>query len=63
MIPSYSEKVNITVQEKSSGSESERLSQLEEQIRLLRETVDYLTRERTRMKNEIESLRSVLRHD
>jgi predicted RNase H-like nuclease (RuvC/YqgF family) len=60
MIPAYSETVKIVVQEQSTTPDPDKLKNLEEQVRVLRETVDYLNRERSRMKSELESLRSLL---
>ena len=57
MIPAYSEQVNIKVIEKSENLPLEQqVNNLEEQVRLLKETVEYMNRERSRMKSEIESL-------
>jgi predicted RNase H-like nuclease (RuvC/YqgF family) len=57
MIPAYSEQVNIKVIEKNDNLPLEQqVNNLEEQVRLLKETVDYMNRERSRMKSEIASL-------
>jgi predicted RNase H-like nuclease (RuvC/YqgF family) len=57
MIPAYSEQVNIKVIEKNENLPLEQqVNNLEEQVRLLKETVEYMNRERSRMKSEIESL-------
>lgn len=61
MIPAYSEQVNIKVMEASENLSLEKqVNNLEEQVRLLKETVEYMNRERSRMKSEIESLNARL---
>jgi len=61
MIPAYSEQVNIKVMETSENLSLEKqVNNLEEQVRLLKETVEYMNRERSRMKSEIESLNARL---
>lgn len=62
MISGYKEEVKITIQEKSStDSIEEQVKHLSEQIIQLRETVNYLSREKTRLKDEVEFLKSKLK--
>jgi predicted RNase H-like nuclease (RuvC/YqgF family) len=58
MIPAYSEEVKITVVERSSDKTLEQqVADLREQVRQLQETVEYINRERSRLKSDLESLR------
>jgi predicted RNase H-like nuclease (RuvC/YqgF family) len=60
MIPAYSEEVKITViEDQSSGPIEEQIKQLREQVRQLTETVEFINRERSRLKAEVESLKSM----
>lgn len=59
MIPAYSEQVNIKVIEKDENLSLEKqIAALTEQVRLLKETVEYMNREKTRMKSELDYLRA-----
>lgn len=60
MIPSYKEEINITVIEgsKSESSLEDQVRQLQNQVQRLFETVNYMERERQRLKGEIETLKS-----
>lgn len=62
MIPSYSEDVKITVIEKLNSDQplEHQIRVLQEQIQGLAQTVDYINRERSRMKSEIDSLKRLL---
>ena len=61
MIPAYSEEVKITIKDKPLDPNLEtRVKELHEQVRLLTETVEYMNRDRSRMKSEIEQLRSAI---
>jgi len=62
MIPSYSEEVKITIAENDSNlTIQQELAQLKEQVRQLYETVEYINRERSRLKSELEQVKSFLR--
>lgn len=64
MIPSYKEEVKITIKEVDPSQPlSEQVQRLQEQVQRLAETVDYINRERSRMKVELESLRSKLNRE
>jgi phage shock protein A len=61
MIPAYSEEVKITIKEQNNdGSLENQVKQLHEQVRLLTETVEYMNRERTRLKQEVEQIKNAL---
>jgi regulator of replication initiation timing len=61
MIPAYSEDVKITIKEQNNdGSLENQVKQLHEQVRLLKETVEYMNRERTRLKQEVEQIKNAL---
>jgi hypothetical protein len=61
MIPSYKEDVKITIQERDQSSNVEQQLQLmQEEIRILRETVNYIDRERMRLKSDIESIKILI---
>lgn len=61
MIPAYSEEVKITVVESDkNASVEQKLQQLQEQVNRLTEAFDYINRERSRLKAEVESLRSMI---
>jgi|LauGreDrversion4_2_1035121.scaffolds.fasta_scaffold270448_2 predicted RNase H-like nuclease (RuvC/YqgF family) len=61
MIPAYSEEVKITIKEQSLDPNLEtRVKELHEQVRLLTETVEYMNRERSRMKSELDQLRAAI---
>jgi regulator of replication initiation timing len=61
MIPAYSEEVKITIKEQNNdGSLENQVKQLHEQVRLLKETVEYMNRERTRLKQEVEQIKNAL---
>jgi predicted RNase H-like nuclease (RuvC/YqgF family) len=60
MIPAYSEQVKITVvEDQGLGPIEEQIKQLREQVRQLSETVEFVNRERSRLKAEVESLKSM----
>jgi regulator of replication initiation timing len=62
VIPSYKEEVKISIQEKSQDlSFEQQIKDLQEQVRVLRESVDYITREKSRMKSEIDQLKNRLK--
>jgi hypothetical protein len=59
MIPAYSEEVKITIKEQGLDPNLEtRVKELHEQVRLLTETVEYMNRDRIRMKSELDQLRA-----
>lgn len=59
MIPSYKEEVNITIQEKAQDQSLEQqVKDLQEQVRILRESIDYITREKSRLKSDVELLKN-----
>jgi|GEM_PF-4013728 predicted RNase H-like nuclease (RuvC/YqgF family) len=61
MIPAYSEEVKITIKEQGLDPNLEtRVKELHEQVRLLTETVEYMNRERSRMKSELDQLRAAI---
>jgi phage shock protein A len=61
MIPAYSEEVKITVKEPGNKTDLEpQVRQLQEQVRQLIETVEYMNRERSRLKADIDILKSKL---
>ena len=61
MIPAYSEEVKITIKEQGLDPNLEtRVKELHEQVRLLTETVEYMNRERSRMKSELDQLRATI---
>ena len=61
MIPAYSEEVKITIKEQTLDPNLEtRVKELHEQVRLLTETVEYMNRERSRMKSELDQLRAAI---
>jgi cell division protein FtsB len=60
MIPSYKEQVNIKVVEQHP-KELLDLQQLQHEVQQLRLTVEYLTREKQRLKEQINDLGALLR--
>ena len=59
MIPAYSKEIQTLETPKGVDiSLEEQVKLLHEQVRILRETIDYVNRERSRMKGEIESLKA-----
>jgi len=61
MIPAYSEEIKITIKEQGLDPNLEtRVKELHEQVRLLTETVEYMNRERSRMKSELDQLRATI---
>ena len=61
MIPAYSEEVKITIKDQGLDPNLEtRVKELHEQVRLLTETVEYMNRERSRMKSEMDQLRAAI---
>jgi len=62
MIPAYKEEVKITIKEqtKITGDLEQKVSQLEERVKQLYETVQYMERERSILKADIESMKSQL---
>jgi predicted RNase H-like nuclease (RuvC/YqgF family) len=61
MIPAYSEEVKITIKEQGLDPNLEtRVKELHEQVRLLTETVEYMNRERSRMKSDLDQLRAAI---
>lgn len=65
MIPSYnsnsSESVDIKIIEDKTVDFKNELLELRLQVQQLRETMDYLNRERSRLKSDIEQLKSMIR--
>jgi regulator of replication initiation timing len=58
MIPAYKEEVKITIKESDPNSPLEQqVRQLQDQVRQLIETVEYMNRERGRLKSEVEELK------
>lgn len=58
MIPAYSEEIKLVITEADSNAPMEQqLRQVQEQIRQLVETVNYINRERSRLKAEVEDLK------
>lgn len=63
MIPSYKEEVKITVVDQKAVDDRDLLSQineLKEQVRQLSEMVNYMDRERSRVKSELENIKGVI---
>lgn len=60
VLPSYSENVNIKIVEKDGSDLETEIRNLREQLQQLRETIDYLNRDRVRMKNDIESMKAMI---
>jgi hypothetical protein len=60
VLPSYSENVNIKIVEKDGGDQDTQIRELKEQIQQLRDTIEYMNRERVRMKNDIESMKTMI---
>lgn len=61
MIPAYSKKIDLPQKvDTSNASLEEQVSHLSEQVRILRDTVEYMNREKSRLKSEVESLRSYI---
>jgi chromosome segregation ATPase len=65
VIPSYnsnsSESVDIRIIEDKTVDFKNELLELRLQVQQLRETIDYLNRERSRLKSDIEQLKSMIR--
>lgn len=61
MIPSYSEEVKIQIVERDDRDFADQISDLKEQLDRLRETVEYINRERSRMKSELEEIKHSIR--
>jgi regulator of replication initiation timing len=58
MIPAYSEDIKLVFKEADSNAPMEQqIRQLQEQMRQLVETVEYINRERSRLKAEVEDLK------
>lgn len=62
MIPAYSEEVKIQVVEKDAGllTLEQQVSQLREQVRQLQETVEYMNREKMRLKSDLDTLKNLI---
>jgi FtsZ-binding cell division protein ZapB len=63
MIPSYKEEVKITVVDQKAVDDRDLLSQiaeLKEQVRQLSEMVNYIDRERSRIKSDLDSVKSII---
>jgi predicted RNase H-like nuclease (RuvC/YqgF family) len=60
MIPAYSEEVKITIKEDPNAPLVQQVKELHEQVRLLTETVEYMNRERSRMKSDLDQLRAAI---
>ena len=60
MIPSYSEKLPVPEQKHSSNSDDNQLQVMSQQINSLKQAVDYLQRELSRLKSEVQSLAQTL---
>jgi predicted RNase H-like nuclease (RuvC/YqgF family) len=62
MIPSYKEEVKITVIESSRElSLEQQVKELQEQVRILKESIDYINREKSRLKSDIDLLKQSAR--
>lgn len=64
MIPSYRtpiEPKSIKVEDQSAATVAEQLARLQEQVVQLTQIVEYLNRERTRMKSDLDALANFLR--
>jgi len=60
VLPSYSENVNIKIVEKDGSDLETEIRNLREQLQQLRETIEYINRDRVRMKNDIESMKAII---
>lgn len=63
MIPSYKEEVKITVVDQKEDGDKNLLAQINElkdQVRQLSEMVNYMDRERSRIKSELENIKGVI---
>lgn len=63
MIPSYKEEVKITVVDQKEDEDKNLLAQINElkdQVRQLSEMVNYMDRERSRIKSELENIKGVI---
>ena len=60
VLPSYSENVNIKIVEKDGSDLETEIRNLREQVQQLRETIEYINRDRVRMKNDIESMKAII---
>ncbi len=62
MIPAYKEDVKITIVEQTQQANDleKKVQHLEERVRQLFETVQYMERERSRLKGEIDTLKHQL---
>jgi predicted RNase H-like nuclease (RuvC/YqgF family) len=62
MIPAYSEEVKIHVHEKDADflPLEQQVRQLQEQFRILQESVEYMNRERARLKSDLDQLRNAI---
>jgi predicted RNase H-like nuclease (RuvC/YqgF family) len=62
MIPAYSEEVKIQITEKDAGllTLEQQVSQLREQVRQLQETVEYMGREKMRLKSDLDTLKNLI---
>jgi phage shock protein A len=58
MIPAYNEKIEPMpiVEDPTKQSVEQQIRMLQEQLAQLRETVEFMNRERTRLKNEVDRL-------
>lgn len=58
MIPAYNKEIPKTEKPQDvNTSLEEQVQHLQEQVRILRDSIEYSNRERSRMKSEIDSLR------
>ncbi len=62
MIPAYKEEVKIQIIEKDSNllPLEQQVRQLQEQVRQLQDTVDFMTRERLRLKSDLDTVRNAV---
>jgi predicted RNase H-like nuclease (RuvC/YqgF family) len=62
MIPAYSEEVKIHITEKDAGllTLEQQVLQLREQVRQLQETVEYMGREKMRLKSDLDTLKNLI---
>jgi predicted nuclease with TOPRIM domain len=62
MIPSYKEEVKITVvdQQKEDRELSVQIDELKEKVRQLTEMINYIDRERSRIKSDLDSIKNII---
>ncbi len=62
MIPAYNEEVKIEVKEKDTNllPLEQQIRQLQEHMRQLQETVEFMNRERSRLKSELDQIKNLM---